>query len=60
MTIVEEKKRKVDTFAYRGGYIDRITGLEPQEWDNVDYRAGYAEAICELVGLEDYQPVHYG
>jgi hypothetical protein len=59
-TIVERKdKRKPNGFIYRGGYGDRLAGIPPQQWDNVDYRAGYVAAILELAGLVDYEPVSY-
>lgn len=59
-TIVQRKpQRKPSTFLFNGGYQDRLLELSPQQWDNVDYRAGYVQAILDLAKLDDYQPVDY-
>ena len=55
--------RRVSTpgerFLWQGGYDDRLSGLEPQQWDNVDYRRGYVQAICDSIDSDAYQPVEY-
>ena len=55
--------RRVSTpgerFLYQGGYDDREAGLEPQQWDDPNYRRGYVQAICDSIDGDAYKPVEY-